>query len=181
MHSHFVSRFPSFVLNKNQYLPAEAPFWCCIEYVNIFIYERYKNNKQRFVCPINQAAQSMRNFYNFLIVMSEGRARRSSIVIKTSLIMIDVFQLSNSPNYSHEYRHIDPLISISTAIEKRFRREIFQNRIQSMRKIPIKIYFSIYNHPIDKTLSTTISIIMKNTREVIFKNLSKSKISTNLA
>lgn len=26
MHSHFVSRFPSFVLNKNQYLPAEAPF-----------------------------------------------------------------------------------------------------------------------------------------------------------
>lgn len=52
--------------------------------------------------------------------MSEGRARRSSIVIKTSLIMIDVFQtqLSNSPNYSHEYRHIDPLISISTAIEK---------------------------------------------------------------
>lgn len=50
--------------------------------------------------------------------MSEGRARRSSIVIKTSLIMIDVFELSNSPNYSHEYRHIDPLISISTAIEK---------------------------------------------------------------
>lgn len=49
-----------------------------------------------------------------------------------------------------------------------------------MRKIPIKIYFSIHNHPIDKTLSTTISIIMKNTREVIFKNLSKSKISTNL-
>lgn len=71
MHSHFISsRFPSFVLNKNQYLPAEAPFWCCIEYVNIFIYERYKNKKQRFVCPINQP---VRNFYNFRIVMSEGK------------------------------------------------------------------------------------------------------------
>lgn len=80
----------------------------------------------------------------------EEGTRRFSIKIKTTLIMIDVdsnFQ-TRQIILIHEYRHIDPLISISTRrksafVEKSFK--IFYNRCEKFTRKDISqnIFFDV--------------------------------------